>query len=95
MIISGLNEDDLHYMDVLFCFYHDSLVVVFLCFLPELDLKQKKDEDQLGLPAGLPHLAVQAGGLLAGESILREVTGESLLVKHSSWRDNGHFNMTN
>ena len=32
------------------------------------------------------HLAVQAGGLLAGEGVLGEVTGESLLVKHSSCR---------
>merc|ERR1712186_25148 len=29
------------------------------------------------------HLAVQAGGLLAGEGVLGEVTGEGLLVKHS------------
>ena len=29
------------------------------------------------------HLTVETGGLLAGEGVLREVTGESLLVEHS------------
>ena len=63
------------------------LVVVLLCHLPELHLKKYKLEDHLGLPeGGEPHLAVQAGGLLAGEGVLGEVTGESLLVKHGTWR---------
>ena len=64
------------------------LVVVLLCHLPELNLKQKnKPEDHLGLPeGGEPHLAVQAGGLLAGEGVLGEVTGEGLLVKDRTWR---------
>ena len=62
------------------------LVVVLLCHLPELHLKNEKDEAQLDhLDAGETHLAVQAGGLLAGECVLREVAGESLLVKHSTW----------
>ena len=62
------------------------LVVVLLSHLPELHLKNEKDEAQLQfLDDGETHLAVQAGGLLAGECVLREVTGESLLVKHSTW----------